>query len=207
MKGARKGCAPKEFTDWVALENDDWKPSYPIDDPAVRKAVVDALYYEQRGLCVYCGRKIELENPGHSFHVEHFRPQHRYPELQISFENLFLSCGHTDRSGDRSKICGTKKDRWFDEAEHVAPNYDCCTKRFSFRYDGSIRTAHPGDLAAQNMIDHLGLNHAELKYDRAKIIEKLDTEELDASDFSNPSTGISESYGHVACQYLGTRLP
>jgi len=53
MKGARKVAPPKAYEDWIALESDDWKPSYPFNDGLVRDAVIDSLFLAQsRFVCI-----------------------------------------------------------------------------------------------------------------------------------------------------------
>ena len=52
MKGARKQKPPKELIECLALENGDWKPSYPFNTRVVRDAVEKSLFHGQRGLCV-----------------------------------------------------------------------------------------------------------------------------------------------------------
>ncbi|WP_168879725.1 retron system putative HNH endonuclease [Rhizobium sp. P28RR-XV] len=207
MKGSRKGVAPIELTEWLALESDDWKPSYDFDRPAVKVAVRDSLFIDQRGLCVYCGRKLDRSLPGKTYHIEHFRPRSRYPERQVAYENLFLSCGNEDSGGKPAPTCGNVKGNWFDEDCHVYPDYSACTERFRFRLNGAIEPAEEGDKAAEAMIDKLALNHPELQKDRADILALLDIEELDISDFWRQTENTGESYAHVAFQHLGAILP
>ena len=206
MRGCHTKTVPQSLKDWLALESADWSPCYPF--PAdIRQAVVEALYKAQRGLCVYCGRRLDMGQPGKSFHVEHFRPQAGYPKLSTDFANLFLSCGQETRDGNLSEICGTAKGDRFDDALHVEPEYPGCTDRFHFLLNGDVAPTTDGDMAAETMIALLNLNHRELKKDRGDLLDRIDGESLDISDFVDPASGPAQSYAHVACQHLGAAIP
>tara|TARA_R110002124_G_scaffold65409_4_gene178882 strand:+ start:1666 stop:2298 length:633 start_codon:yes stop_codon:yes gene_type:complete len=210
VKGARKNEAPPELTTWLALANADWQPSYPFNEPAVRTAVVHSLFFEQRGLCVYCGRGLDLSSPGKSFHIEHFRPQHGAngrSDLEVSHTNLFLSCGQQDQDGNVAQTCGTRKGDWFDEINHVVPNYPDCTGRFKFMLSGHVEAAHADDAAARAMIKQLQLDHPELVKDRETTLALLDADKLDLADFWDVGKQVAESFGHIAYQHCGSSLP
>lgn len=210
MKGARKQQPPRELVEWLALTNDAWKPSYPFNEPAVRAAVVRSLFYEQRGLCVYCGRQLDMTDPGKSFHIEHFRPQHgpnKRPDLAVCHSNLFLSCGQEDQYGKKSPTCGTRKEDWFDEGKHIAPAYNNCTLRFRFLLSGSVTVAVDGDAAAEEMIFQLGLNHPELEKERKTTLALIDSGVLETKDFWNDAEGTAESFAHVVNQIEGNTIP
>lgn len=207
MKGSRKLEPPVELHDWLNKENEDWKPEYPFDDPQVKEAVRAQLYREQRGLCVYCGRKLNMSAPGKTFHLEHFRPQTMYPERAVAHENLFLSCGQHDPEGKPSPTCGNRKGDWFDELNHIYPSYDGCTQRFRFMLDGSVVAATDGDASATEMIKRLNLDHLELVKDRADILSLIDAEKLDLSDFWDEGTGTGESFAHMVFQHRSQIIP
>ena len=57
------------------------------------------------------------------------------------------------------------------------------------------------------MIDILNLNHRELRKDREDILDRIDGESLDLSDFVDPVSGMAQSYAHVVCKRLGTVIP
>ena len=210
MNGARKNEAPVELTAWLALANKDWQPSYPFNDPSVRLAVVQTLFFEQRGLCVYCGRSLDLSAPGKSYHIEHFRPQNGAngrPDLEVSHTNLFLSCGQEDQNGNVAQTCGTRKGDWFDEINHVVPNYPDCIRRFKFLLSGRIEAAHDDDAAAREMIKQLQLDHPELIKDRETTLALLDANELNVADFWDAGKQAAESFGHIAYQHSDGTLP
>ena len=108
MRGSHAKTRPQALEEWLALESAEWSPSYPFPSD-IRRAVVEALQNAQRGLCVYCGRRLDMRQPGKSYHIEHFRPQTGYPDLSTDLANLFLSCGQESREGNLSETCGTAK--------------------------------------------------------------------------------------------------
>ena len=198
---------PRAFEEWLAQENDNWSPSHAELSGDAKQAVVDALRQAQRGLCVYCGRRLDMRQPGKLFHVEHFRPQAGYPERSIDFANLFLSCGQETREGNVSETCGTAKQDGFDENCHVEPDYPACTERFHFLLNGDVAPQNDGDKAAEAMIALLNLNHPELKKDRGDLLDRIDGGSLDIPDFIDLAGGRAESYAHVACRHLGAVIP
>lgn len=205
MRGSHEKMVPPEFADWLTRASPDWEPTYPFPGD-VRTFVVDALNTAQRGLCVYCGRRLHLTQRG-QFHIEHFRPQSSYPELEVSLDNLFLSCGPEAHAGKPSETCGYAKSDHFDEANCIEPNYPSCTHRFRFLLSGEVATAWDGDAPAESMITILNLNHPELRKDREDILAHIDRDGLDLSDFFDPETGIAQSYAHVFCEHLRTVIP
>ena len=207
MRGSHAKTMPPAMANWLALESSEWQPSYRDMPQLVRQSVVDALCEAQRGLCVYCGRRLERSRPGKSFHVEHFRPQGAYPKFSTQLSNLFLSCGQESAEGNRSETCGTAKDDWFDEGSHIEPDYPDCTNRFRFLLTGKIAPAVEPDAAAVKAIEKLNLDHPELRKDRRDILERIDGETLDLSDFVDSTGKPAQSYAHVVCQRFGAVIP
>ncbi len=197
---------PQALADWLGLESRDWQPSYPFPH-GVRRPVVEALLEAQRGLCVYCGRRLDLSQSGGSWHIEHFRPRGSFPDLATDFANLFLSCGPMTDAGRPSETCGNAKDDWFDGTDCVQPDYPDCTNRFRFLLNGQAEPASDGDSAALRMIEVLNLNHRELSKDRRDILDQIDGGTLDLFDFIDRAGGEAQSYAHVVCQRFGKVIP
>ena len=209
MRASHAKSEPQALTDWLAQESADWQPQYPFPGD-IRRPVVDALSEAQRGLCVYCGRKLDFSAPGKSYHIEHFRPISTYPDHEVSLANLFLSCGQEKETGNRSETCGTAKANWFDEILHVEPDYPACTNRFQFSLTGHVRATDNDDGAARTMIEKLNLNHPELKREREEIQLAIDAPEEEAlgyADFIDSVQGTVQGYAHMACQRFGTHIP
>ena len=205
MRGSHDKRTPLELTEWLALASPDWRPEYPFPSN-IRQPVVDALREAQRGLCVYCGRRLHPDRPGR-FHIEHFRPQSSYPDLSLELANLFLSCGPEEEAGTPSETCGHAKGDRLEEAGCIEPDYPACTHRFHFLLSGEVAPRSDDDPAAGTMIELLNLNHRELRKDREDILDRIDGGSLDLSDFVDPVTKLAESYAHVVCERLGTVIP
>lgn len=217
MKGSRKNPEPQELTNWIALgdDNDNWTPKFPIDDASVKRVMVECLWREQRGLCVYCGKKLLIEdrvakdgrfvNMKNS-HIEHFRPLSKRPELGVEYRNLFLSCNGNGESDEGvASTCGHRKSDWFEEDLSINPDYPKCTRRFLFNLDGTVEAKDPRDSAAKRMLDVLNLNNSELVKERRDLL--LDVTEHGLSSLWNDKTGTAENYAHVAFEKFGEVLP
>ena len=209
VRGSAKGDEPDALRTWKANQR-----AAGIDlrygdlGGAALQATRQALYLEQTGQCVYCGRAIEL-GAYTGRHVEHFRPRSRYPDLELAYANLFLSCGPLRSQGHPRPTCGNQKNAWFDETCHVEPApEDACQGRFVFASDGRI--CGDGTPEADRMIDVLNLNHSELVYERSALIEELDCElgqgasvaELQRSYRNVGPKGTRVSFANVAVHYL-----
>lgn len=207
MKGSRKAEAPVKLLEWLSNESSDWQPSYPFDCRDVRKSVVSQLWIEQRGLCVYCGRRLNMAKPGETYHVEHFRPQSIYPDRDVDYENLFLSCGLKDGRSRPSDTCGNKKGNWFDEENHIYPSYPQCTQRFKFHLDGFVYPVVDEDQSAINMITQLNLNHSELVKDRKDVFDLLDSGSVDVDDYWLSEMEGAQGFAHMVFQSRKRTLP
>ena len=157
---------------------------------------------------MYCGRGIELEERNRH-HIEHFRPRARYPDCELTYRNLFLSCGPQHWQGSAQPTCGNEKKAWFDEDCYIEPApEEACQRRFVFASGGFIQG--DGSPEANKMIDVLNLNHNELTAERSALIEHLDDELKDGvplcqltNSYNDVSPrGTRVSFANVAIQYL-----
>ena len=181
MRGSEKGVAPESFSEWFKLEKKVLEPSYRSFQNPQKAELVDTLFREQAGCCVYCGRALKREEYGKTSHVDHFRPQaeDKYPHLQLCHDNLFVSCGPDTDIGP-SQTCGHVKGDWFDESNHIDPKDYPTVRYFRFRSSGKIDDA--GSDAARVMIDILKLNDPELVVDRRTLIDGVEQALLDGSE-------------------------
>src|SRR5512133_1733520 len=59
--------------------------------------------------CAYC-TLAECEAAGVGFEIDHYLPQHRYPELGDDYTNLFWSCSHCNKlKGDYPTEAAARK--------------------------------------------------------------------------------------------------
>ena len=209
MRGSAKGEEPDVLRAWKAGQHGAGiEPRYGDLSRDAREATRRALFVEQTGQCVYCGRGIDLELRNRH-HIEHFRPRARYPHCELTYRNLFLSCGPQQAEGGAQPTCGNEKEAWFDENCHIEPApEEACQRRFSFTSGGGIQG--DGSPEAEKMLFVLNLNHRELIAERSELVELLDGElnqgvshcELMSGFLDVSSTGARASFANVAIQYL-----
>jgi len=166
MKYISKGTEPQVFTDWKALANDDWTPTYSDLRGVEKQAVHESLRREQGGLCCYCETSIDIADS----HIEHLCPQSDPQVDPLDYSNMLCSC---QRQVDRQepKHCGNAKGNWFDAYLLVSPLDPGCEDRFAYAADGSIRARHTGDAAAQTTIARLKLDCDKLRGLRKGLID------------------------------------
>lgn len=207
MRGSAKGREPEELRAWKELQREAGvELEYDALPGPERDAMRRSLYAEQTGQCVYCGRRIWLDQR-EPFHVEHFRPQSKYDALQLDYHNLFLSCGPEGDHGPRG-TCGDHKGDWFEENCHIAPAPDSCAERFRFRSSGQI--AGDGTAEAEKMIEVLNLEHRGLRAARRDLIENLDRQlnegergqDLLQDYLDTDHRGARPGFANVAIGYL-----
>ena len=211
MRGSEKGRAPQELVSWIAREeNAGIVLSYRNWPAQLRGDIVGKLYEEQTGQCVYCGRAIVLERH-ERFHLEHFRPRSRYPELNVNYSNIYLSCGPRKEEGSLRDTCGHKKNDWFEEDCHVEPADKSCSVRFVYRSSGQV--VADGTSESAKMIEVLNLNDQELLRERFELIEELDNELNEnvsavvlIETYMQVSNLSRVSFANVAIRYLRAEI-
>ena len=90
---------------------------------------------------------------------------------------------------------------------YPSPTIRTATNRFRFLLSGKIASAVEPDGAALKMVEKLNLNHRELRKDRRDILEQIDGETLELSDFVDSTGKPAQSYAHVVCQRFGGVIP
>ena len=184
MKYIEKRHEPMTFTDWKALANDDWQPSYDDLRGDAKNTVQKALMDEQGYLCCYCERRL-TDNDAH---IEHFRPQSDPTADPMDYTNMLCSCQNQLKKGE-PRHCGNLKDNWFDGALLVSPLDPGCESRFVFTGDGHIKPESTTDRAAIETICRLGLDIQKLNALRGSAIEPFLEETLSENDMHRFVTG------------------
>jgi uncharacterized protein (TIGR02646 family) len=153
----------------------------------------------------------------HDSHIEHFRPQERYPDLALSHENLFASCIRETEPG-RPLHCGHAKEAGFDETLNISPLDPQCESRFLHTLDGHIIPSDAADVQAGYMLDLLQLDIAFLRNRRGEEVRRVfDSAFLDTvtddelhilrdSFRSRDTHGRAQSFGHVLARFAEQRL-
>ena len=89
------------------LQNEDLYSGFPYKDKAsceTDKNNLRKILLENQGyICCYCMSRINCQNSK----IEHFKPQTKYRELQLSYKNLFVACKGGE--GSKEQFCDTKK--------------------------------------------------------------------------------------------------
>ena len=184
MKHVQKGNEPLVFSDWKAIANEDWQPTYYDLSGETKKAVKTALMQEQGYLCCYCERRIDDDDS----HIEHFRPQSHADVDSLDFSNLLCSCQNQLQKGV-PRHCGNLKDYWFVPELLVSPFDPGCESRFAFTGDGGIKPMHNIDTGAAETIKRLGLDLPKLNALRASAIEPFLEETLSVDDLQQFVSG------------------
>lgn len=168
MKHITKISEPLELLDFKSKANADWQPSFDGMSGDLKKTLHDALLNEQGWICCYCNRRI-----GHaSSHLEHLRPRSKFPQHDLSYDNLLASCQREDRRGEPLH-CGKLKADWYDEFLLVSPLRPDCENRFRFTADGGIHPAQEADNAASETGHRLGLDIPKLRRLREAAIDAV----------------------------------
>ncbi len=156
MRQINKGAEPAALTAWKAQNRASPNYCYTSLTAAHRLTVRTALVTEQRGLCAYTGRRIDVE----SCHIEHLRPQaHCGSGDDIDYRNLVA--GVPAPNTPQLPYGAHKKADWpglADEHLFVSPLSAGCAARFSFRLNGEVEPHNAADNAAVETIARLGLN-------------------------------------------------
>ena len=189
MKYIEKNQEPIEFSDWKALANDDWQPSYDADlSGDTKKCVKDALMEEQGYICCYCERRLTDDDS----HIEHFKPQSDPLVDTLDYANMLCSCQNRLQKGDPCH-CGNLKGDWYDDLLLISPLDPDCESQFTFTGDGNIQPVSTADPAGAETIDRLGLNIPKLKALRASAIEPFLEETLDEDDMRQCVSGYLQN--------------
>ena len=166
------------FEKWMALANEDWKPTYKdLRDPE-KKEVKKSLMKEQGHICCYCERRLTDEDS----HIEHFNPQSNDVDATLDYINMLCSCQDKLKKGE-PRHCGILKGNWFDKDLLISPLDSNCEGRFAYTADGKIQPANKSDNAAIMTIEKLKLNIEILNDLRKKAIEPFLDEDLGDTDF------------------------
>lgn len=210
MKHSKKQEPPGRLTGWLAEANEDWRPNWDNFAGPPRAETKQALLQEQGWVCAYCGREID---DGGS-HIEHFLPRSQFPERELDYANLFISCGPSGVEG-APKTCGDAKGNWIptDRAELI-PSHPDCEMRFRYDGNGAVRPTAPNDGHVIAAIKALNLKEETLRQERQKILAGLEADiragAITAGNVTGEiaywrardADGRCKNFGHVAARYL-----
>lgn len=184
MKHIVKQQEPQAFSDWKAMANENWQPTYEDLRGDIKQSVKQALMTEQGYICCYCERRLIDEDS----HIEHFRPQNDPQADPLDHANLLCSCQNWIEKGE-PRHCGNLKNGWFDEQLLISPLSTNCAEQFAYTGDGKIRAANPAHDPARVTIERLGLGIPKVNALREKAIEPFLDDGLSDSDVSKFVSG------------------
>lgn len=175
MKHVIKRKEPLELKQLKAKMSRDYKPTYADLGTERKRAVHLALMEEQGCICCYCETRINEDGS----HIEHLRPQKRYPDSDLDYHNLLASCQRELQARTEEPLhCGMLKGDWYDDSLMVSPLAADCEKRFRFTADGGILPLED-DRAAETTIRKLGLNIDKLRAMRRGAIDGALGDDID----------------------------
>ena len=213
MKHVMKGASSPVFESWKALTNTEWTATYENLQNPEKRALHQTLLSEQGWVCCYCGRTIALQDS----HIEHFRPQERYANLALSYENLHASCIRETEPG-MPLHCGHAKDSDFDELLAISPLDPYCEARFLYTQEGSLIASDVADTQVNYMVELLQLDIPFLRNRRKDEVGRVfdptflatvtegELKLLRDAYRSLDDAGRAQSFGHVLARFAEQRL-
>lgn len=170
MKRIVKGAEPMELSSWKKQDRMAHRPRWNRVPAAIKESIHGSLMREQGFICCYCESRTARDDS----HVEHFRPQSRFPDRQLDYGNLHCSC-QRDPSRGEPRHCGHRKGNWFDEKLLLSPLEADCEGRLGFTANGDVFPRSIDDAAAKTTIEKLGLDLPKLRALHAAVIDALYT--------------------------------
>lgn len=123
-----------------------------------RPELRDALRLETNDHCAYCDSKVSQVA---QFHIEHYRPRARYPQLVLEWANLTVACPRCNSE---------KRDKFSEKLRFVNPFEDVPSEHFVFL--GELVFA-PASERGQYTIQELGLNDDSLVAARRRRLKEI----------------------------------
>ena len=168
MKRIEKKAEPKCLAEYKRKYQDKSKSAYESLDGSERNKLKECLLKEQFYLCCYCMIGLEPNNS----HIEHLKPQSRYPKDSLLYENILASCNSKEN-------CGNKKSGWWEDNSFLSPLEETCENSFQYSFDGRIV---PLNQKAKKTVDVLNLNSYRLTRARKAAISIIDNLSIGACD-------------------------
>jgi len=200
----QKTPAPEWFQTYADQSRHD--STYSYDNLREKVELKECLLSEQGFLCCYCGRAVTPSNS----HNEHFRPQKKYPEQALCYDNIHASC-----LSSPDIHCGNAKRDTFDEDLCISP-LDVDERRFLYSQSGHIFPKAKDDVSASYMIKLLNLNSAWLVTARRELLAKLfspsdsltlaQLQELHAAYHFRNSDNHYRTYRQVVTTYIDNEI-
>lgn len=150
MLEIKKVKAPDFFSSWV--KNKEYG----------HKLKEFMLENEQGKVCCYCEKGIKADK--NESHIEHIRPQDKFPKLKNDYHNLVVSCQTHGR-------CGKAKENKFSE-NFIVPTEENPEHYLTYSPNGEIR-AIDDNVKGIETINILNLNDHSLVGTRRTLLKNL----------------------------------
>ena len=162
MKRIVKSKEPQVLADFKKEYREKQKVDATYNDMtySIKNKIKSILSEEQSFICCYCMKRIKP----HNSHIEHIKPQARFPDESLDYHNLLVSCNGMD---DTNENCGHKKDNWYDARDFLVPLDPDCEKIFTYSITGKIDASQK---RGQITITKLNLNSLQLVRARKAVI-------------------------------------
>jgi uncharacterized protein (TIGR02646 family) len=151
MLAITKTEKPEFFGSWL---KDNKRYTQELRDYILKK--------EQTHVCCYCEKELTPANS--DSHVEHIKPQSKFPELKHKYLNLVVSCQTPGR-------CGNAKGSQFHE-DFIIQTEEDPAQYLTYRPDGRIIPIESNP-KGEKTIEILNLNSAKLVKARRTLIKQL----------------------------------
>jgi len=164
MKRVKKGKEPASLLTYRK------QPQASYEDYRERDDLRESLLEEQGYICCYCMQRINKEN----LKIEHWKPQSKYPELQLISHNLLAACDGNEGSSPKFQHCDTHKGD--DEITlNPADSQKNCEQYIKYSSDGRIDSDDP--IINYELNEILNLNTQTLVSNRNKKIQAYEGKE------------------------------
>lgn len=117
--------------------------------------------------CAYCDDRDALAGGYNSYHVEHFAPKEKFPDLKYTYENLLYSCPFCNCSKNDDWVGSDANESVKDDRGYVSP----CESEYQKHLD---RNSQTGEIAPQTDLGKYMYEHLNLGLMRHSLIYMVD---------------------------------
>lgn len=130
-------------TQWLEVSTENKQGlRFAFDDLAPKEQLRKVLFQEQKGLCAYCMRHLEIDKPTGRFRLEHRIPLSTCKIMGLDYQNLLTVCEGGENKGNAT-CCDIKKadqeisfnpcERWHIETLSYKKSGDIVSSRTEFQ--------------------------------------------------------------------------
>lgn len=156
MKYIKKGTEPSSLTEFRAAGGKRF------DDYREKKELSLKLMREQGFICCYCMQRIKPETA----HIEHWKPQSRFPGSQLDYKNLLAVCDGNEGHQNHLLHCDRKKGK---KEITVNPTKRQCESLVKFSSNGEVYSDN--ETVSRELTDVLNLNNQTLVINRKNVLD------------------------------------